>query len=341
MSGLQRSSLAASLVTSVLGRQPVVAVPMAFIQLLPDCTAATFLAQCCYLSEHAADPDGWFERSHAEWRADLCLSPEQVRRCVRDCAGMVEVKKMGLPARNFYRVLPEGVKARLATLRSVEDKSQTVKAPQAMSCHRAPAQPVTSQTRPPAVRPTPPHYSSLKKEEQKDKKIVPGQVKDDVRPTPPVATGVLTKLLSTWNANRGELPEAAGLSTPRRKALTVLLADCDGDAEKAAGLLTDATREVAADDFWKTKKFGLDTLLPKVLGKAEAYRSRQAPKATKAPARLPDFGVGQCVLYRRERYAIEAITDRHIDLWDDENGSLRILINSDDIRAIRPLEVRA
>ena len=45
--------------------------------------------------------------------------------------------------------------------------------------------------------------------------------------------------------------------------------------------------------------------------------------------------------YRRERYAIEAVTDRYIDLWDDDNGSARILVNTDDIRALRPLEVRA
>ncbi|WP_291426633.1 hypothetical protein [Deinococcus sp.] len=131
------------------------------------------------------------------------------------------------------------------------------------------------------------------------------------------------------------------MSTQRRKALTVLLADCGGSVQQAAELLTDAVKEVAADDFWKTKKFGLDTLLPKVLGKAEAFRARQSAKSPKMVVPLPDFGVGQFVLYRRERYAIEAITDRHIDLWDEENGSARILINSDDIRAIKLLEVHA
>ena len=341
MSGLQRQTLAASLVTSALGRQPVVAVPMTFIHLLPDCTAATFLAQCCYLSEQSADPDGWFERSHAEWRSDLCLSPEQVRRCVRDCAGMVEVKKMGLPARNFYRVLPEGISTRLATLRPPDAEPVTVPAAQAMSCHREQPQPVTSGSQPPAVRPTLPHSSSFKREEQKEKKTVSERVRDDVQPSPPVRAEALPKLLSIWNTNRGDLPEAVGLSTHRRKAMTVLLADCDGDGERAVELLTDAVKEVAADDFWKAKKFGLDTLLPKVLGKAEAYRSRSAVKSPKLSEPLPDFGVGQVVLYRRERYAIEAITDRHIDLWDEQNGSARILINSDDIRAIRPLEVRA
>lgn len=43
-------------------------------------------------------------------------------------------------------------------------------------------------------------------------------------------------------------------------------------------------------------------------------------------------------LYRRERYVIEAITERHIDLYD-VHGSARILRHSDDVRAIRPLGV--
>ena len=151
---------------------------------------------------------------------------------------------------------------------------------------------------------------------------------------------MLTRLLNTWNELRGDLPEAGSLGTHRRRALTVLLADCGGDVEQAAELLADATKEVTTDDFWRTKKFGLDTLLPKVLGKAEAYRSRKVSKPVKAVS-LPDFGIGQLVVYRRERYAIEAVTDRYIDLWDDENGSARILLNSDDIRAVRPVEVHA
>lgn len=345
MSGLQRSSLAASLVMSVLGRQPIVAVPTPFIRLLGDCTAATFLAQCCYLAEQSTDPEGWFERSHEAWRADLDLSPEQIRRCVRDCAGMVEVKRMGLPSRNFYRVLPDGITGRLATLQVPVMTGPSIPASvaQAVTSQPESRKAVAIQVQPPVIRQTPqqaaeqtPRHSSCL-EVKKEKNIQ----RDDVQRLPAVSTDMLTRLLGVWNTNKGDLPEASGLSTQRRKALTVLLADCGGNVEQAAELLTDAVKEVAADEFWKAKKFGLDTLLPKVLGKAEAYRSRQQAKFPKATTLLPDFGIGQFVLYRRERYAIEAITDRHIDLWDDENGSLRVLINSDDIRSLKLLEVSA
>lgn len=337
MNAHQYSTLAATLATSILGPQPIVAVPTSFVRLLGDCTAAMFLAQCCYLSEQSTDPEGWFERGHEGWRAELNLSPEQVRRCVRDCAGMVEVKRMGLPSRNFYRILSEGIKGRLATLQMPEVVGQPVPAPapQAVTSQTESRKPVASQTPQQAAEQTPRH-SSLK-EVKKEKQ----PVGDDVRPTPPVSTEILTRLLTIWNSNRGDLPEACGLSTPRRKALTVLLADCDGQVEEAAALLNDAVKEVAADKFWQEKKFGLDTLLPKALGKAEAFRSRQSAKFPKVTVQLPAFGVGQLVTYRRERYAIEAITERHIDLWDEENGSLRILLNSDDIRSVRPIEVRA
>lgn len=355
MSLAQKRGLASSLVSAALGHQPTVAVPTAFIHLLRDCTAAAFLAQCCHLSENSTDPEGWFERSHEMWRTDLNLSPEQIRRCVRDCTGMVEVVKKGLPARNFYRVVPEGITERLLALKVPRgEEAQTGKAVDvvaapaqvvgrtATSGDQRPTRPVTSQTPPPVAQPTPQHSSVVQKKEGEGKRIPPErQKRDDVQPIPPVSAEVLTRMLGIWNANRGELPEAVGLSTSRKRALTVLLADCGGDVERTAELLTDAVKEVAGDEFWKQKKFGLDTLLPKTLGKAEAYRSRKAPKVPKQAITLPEFGVGQLVIYRRERYAIEAITDRHIDLWDEQNGSARILIHSDDIHSVRPIEVRA
>lgn len=338
----QRLSLANSLVMEALGHQPVVAVPIPYICLLGDCSAAIFLSQCCYLSGQQADSEGWFEGSHADWRTDLGLSPDQVRRCLRICSGLIEVRRMGLPARNFYRVDQDAIVERLSALPSpqVSGAIKTSTATAAVSTssnHQALAQPVVGNTARPVVRQTQQHSSCQK---EKEKNSLEKPKRDDIHPLPPLSTEMLTRLLDVWNANRGDLPEATGLSTHRKRSLTILLADCDGDIEKAAELLTDATKEAATDDFWKTKKFGLDTLLPKTLGKAESYRSRKVPEAPQVVP-LPDFGVGQLVLYRRERYAIEAITDRYIDLWDDENGALRVFVNSDDIRSLRPAEVRA
>lgn len=346
-----RSGLAAFLVTATLGRQPVIAVPTVFILLLGDCTAATFLAQCCYLSEKSTDPAGWFEYAHDAWRSELGLSPDQVRRCVRDCAGMVEVRKMGLPARNFYRISQDGIRARLATLQlpstdpvttSATERPEATPGPRLSrsSSNQLAQSAVAGSSRSPARRQTPQHSSVVQKKEQRINSSAPGT--DDVQSTPPISTDALTRLLSVWNAHRGQLPEASGLNAQRRKALAILLADCGSDVEQAAELLTDAAREVAADEFWTARRFALDTLLPRVLGKAESWRSRH-PNAGQTPNRPAplSFGIGQLVLYRRERYAIEAMTERYVDLWDEKNGSARILLNSDDIRALRPLEVRA
>jgi hypothetical protein len=161
-----------------------------------------------------------------------------------------------------------------------------------------------------------------------------------VRRAPPVATADLTRLLVCWNTHRGLLPEAGTLNTARRHALATLVHDC-GDVPTAVQLLADATCEVAQDEFWAQKRFGLDTLLPKALGRAEAWRSRITPQPPiSSPSPCP-FSVGQRVWYRREQYNIEAITGRYIDLYDDFNGSARILRASDDIRALRTVEVGA
>ncbi|GMA15384.1 transcriptional regulator (plasmid) [Deinococcus metallilatus] len=343
-----RTGLAVTLVRETLGQQPVIAVPAPFIKILGDCTAAAFLSQCCYLSEHAADAEGWFEQSHEAWRRILNLSPEQIRRCLRVCAGMVEVRRKGLPARNFYRVNPEHIRECLVTLQTPAEVGEGITRQKGEAEPTAPRASLTGlptvssdgETQPPVVRQTPP--PSFR--EKVEKKFLPPEGKDDVCSIPLASTEALARLLDTWNRHRGGLPEASGLSTPRRKALNTLLSDCGGDLEAALSLLTDATREVAQDSFWTAKRFGIDTLLPKALGRAEAWRARPqaaAPTGSPATAILAEYGVGQLVTYRRERYAVEAITDRYIDLYDAENGSARILIGSDDVRSIRPLEVRA
>lgn len=313
---------------------PTVAIPVVLVRFLGDWTAAAFVAQCCYLSDRHADSEGWFFQSHDQWQRSLNLSPDQVRRCVRSSRGIVQTKRKGIPGRNAYRVQWDVLQQELERLYPDITPEEAV----GETPEQPAAAPVTSHGQPlqAVARQTPPHSSVVK--EKEEKKIQ--REKDDVWSTPPVSTEMLTRLLNTWNEHRGELPEAGSLGTHRRRALTVLLVDCGGDVEQAAELLADATKEVATDDFWKTKRFGLDTLLPKVLGKAEAHRSRKASQPSQA-APLPNFGIGQLVLYRRERYAIEAITDRYIDLWDDENGSARILLNSDDIRAVRPMAVHA
>jgi len=47
------------------------------------------------------------------------------------------------------------------------------------------------------------------------------------------------------------------------------------------------------------------------------------------------FEVGQRVSYKRDQYTVEAVTDRHNDLFDERNGSSRITFASSDFAAIR------
>lgn len=254
---------------------PTVAVPVALVRLLGDWTAAAFVAQCCYLSDRHADSEGWFFQSHDQWQRGLDLSPDQVRRCVRSSRGIVQTKRKGLPGRNAYRVQWDVLQQELEQLYPdiipEEAVGETPEQPAASS--------VTSHGEPlqAAARPVPQH-SSLEKRKQKER--------DDVCRTPAVSHTALQTLLQAYNAYRGDLPEASGLSTSRVKALTVLLSDCSGDLSVAVTLLTDATREVAQDKFWMEKRFGIDTLIPKALGRAEAWRARQGEKSP--PPLRPD-----------------------------------------------------
>lgn len=94
-------------------------------------------------------------------------------------------------------------------------------------------------------------------------------------------------LLDAWNANRGPLPEVQALNEGRRKAATKLLRDCGWNLEAAVDAVADATREVASDEWWVSKRLGFDVVVPgKVQGKAEAYRARSAPR----PAGRRDYG---------------------------------------------------
>ncbi|GAA5514050.1 hypothetical protein Dcar01_02799 [Deinococcus carri] len=107
---------AMSLVAQFLGRQNTIPIPVPFVQLTGDYTSAAFLAQCLYWGDRTTDADGWFHKSHEEWAEELLLSPDQVRRCVKSCASMIEVKRKGVPARNYYRANREAVAEALERL---------------------------------------------------------------------------------------------------------------------------------------------------------------------------------------------------------------------------------
>lgn len=154
------------------------------------------------------------------------------------------------------------------------------------------------------------------------------------------------RIIAAWNEHRGQLPEVQGLNEGRKKAIRKLIRDCEGDINRAAALVSDATREVAADGYWTEHRYGFDNLVPgKVFGRAEAWRSRQGQPTVQTstsvsanhPLTTSIFHVGQRVTYKRDAYTVEQVTDTYVDLYDDENGSSRVLLSSSDWAAIRPL----
>ncbi|WP_104990897.1 hypothetical protein [Deinococcus sp. NW-56] len=93
-----------ALVGQFLGQENVIPVPVPFVYLLGDYTAAAFLSQCLYWSTRTKNPEGWFHKTLKEWKAELLLSPDQVRRCHKTCEAYLEVATGGENNRTHYRV---------------------------------------------------------------------------------------------------------------------------------------------------------------------------------------------------------------------------------------------
>lgn len=73
--------------------------PKPFLQLLQDDhLAAMLLNQILYWADRTKDPDGWFYKSYADWRAELGLSEAQVRRIMQ---GDPRVKREQIPLRDL------------------------------------------------------------------------------------------------------------------------------------------------------------------------------------------------------------------------------------------------
>lgn len=155
------------------------------------------------------------------------------------------------------------------------------------------------------------------------------------------------RIVAAWNDHRGSLPKAQEVTEGRKKAVKKLLRDCDGDVDKAVQVVSDATREVAQDDFWLSHCYGFDNLVPgKVFGKAEAWRARQG-QASAAPAANPtalkpsNFTPGQPVTYRALRYVVDQVLEDRVVLYDDENGETTVKMNSDYWNGLKPVGVSA
>lgn len=114
-----------ALIAQFMGRQNTIPVPVPFVRLVGDYTAAAFLAQVMYWSDRSTDQDGWFYKTGEEWTEEMLLTPKQLRRCVKDCGNLVEVERRGIPAKNYYRPVRENIVAALQGLQ-LEDEEVRV-----------------------------------------------------------------------------------------------------------------------------------------------------------------------------------------------------------------------
>ena len=92
------------LVAKLIGQANVIPVPTLFLEMLTgDWAAAAFLTQAAYWSDKKQD--GWFYKTHADWKKELYLSPDQIRRVTRVLEPFgLQSKLKGIPATLHYRV---------------------------------------------------------------------------------------------------------------------------------------------------------------------------------------------------------------------------------------------
>ena len=79
--------------------------------------------------------------------------------------------------------------------------------------------------------------------------------------------------------------------------------------------------------------FKVPTMLRDLLDRE--VRASSTVISTPSHAAPTPFQVGQEVLYMREHYTVEAVTDSFLDLYDDRNGSVRLSRNSSDFASVK------
>lgn len=88
-----------------LSERPIAYMP-AYARLANSVTAGVFLSQAMYWTPRGSAPYGWFYKTAEEWTAETALSYKEqatARKKLREI-GVLEEKRMGVPARLWYRV---------------------------------------------------------------------------------------------------------------------------------------------------------------------------------------------------------------------------------------------
>jgi hypothetical protein len=116
-----------------------------------------------------------------------------------------------------------------------------------------------------------------------DQKTNPPAAPPSARPAPKAKASIsdedCQRVVDTYNANRGKLPAAQSLDGKRRSAIAAAVKE--HGLEVCLGLVADAAKEVSDNKWWLENRYSLANLLRYLVPKAEAWRSRDAPKAAR------------------------------------------------------------
>lgn len=82
-SSIRHSLSIRSMIRQFTGQENILAIPRVFIEFTGDHITALLLNQILYWSDRTTDPDGWFYKTAAEWKDELCISPYQLSRAMK------------------------------------------------------------------------------------------------------------------------------------------------------------------------------------------------------------------------------------------------------------------
>lgn len=307
------SSYAVQLVQQLVGQQNIITIPRAIIELVGDHVAAAVLCQLLYW--HGRMGGREFFKSDAELGYEVCASPFQLRRArMRLVAFGVTTTRRGIPARLHYQLDTEllssqllrnlttsdrGTQQHSTSLDYTQDYPRDLK-PFVGDENSAPAYAAMSANADDQAQTERPHEGKTLPTPGTDVAMPaqgglnPAEPLRDSAPAP--STELVTRndttsesgsrrlsrrgaaidyeaMMAVYNDNCGALPRASTLTKHRRRRLAQLVAEHGDDA---TALLLDASRQVAHDEFWIDRGYGLDNLLRqgRVLEKAEKLRGR-------------------------------------------------------------------
>ncbi len=96
-----------SLIKQFTGQAQTLTVPKTFVRLTGDHVVALVLNQMLFWSDKTSAEDGWFFKEHADWREELEISPDQLRRAVDKLASLGvqrRLKKAGGAPKLHFRI---------------------------------------------------------------------------------------------------------------------------------------------------------------------------------------------------------------------------------------------